>query len=82
MDFSQRQTSTRDRLQREKDFSNNLSGTLFVQNDSVIVIDKNVVLRIVTIFCVSYLEFSVKYVHQMETRNTSTLLQEYYKETH
>ena len=23
-----------------------------------------------------------KYVHQMETRNTSTLLQEYYKETH
>ena len=27
-------------------------------------------------------ERTFTYVHQMETRNTSTLLQEYYKETH
>ena len=47
-------TSSRDGLQREKDFSNSLAGTLLVQSDAVILLDKTVVLQIVEIFRRSY----------------------------
>ena len=54
-DFS-RKDIRRSGLQRQKDFSNRLAGTLLVESDSIIVLGKTVVLRIETIFLLSYFQ--------------------------
>ena len=43
------------------DFNNSLAGILLIQSDSVLVLSKTVVLRIVTIFRLSYFPFNVNF---------------------
>ena len=52
----------KDGLQRKKDYSTNLADTLFIQNDSIIVIGETVVLRLLYFLFNTLISVGIKYL--------------------